>query len=45
MGYFLFILGFVFGSAAGWGLTYLWFKRDKVRAKIAAEIAAAKAKI
>jgi len=28
------------GAAAGWGCTYLWFKRDKVRAKIAAEVKA-----
>jgi hypothetical protein len=45
MGYFFFILGCLIGAGAGWGLTYLYFKRDKVRARIAAEIAAAKAKI
>jgi hypothetical protein len=29
-----FILGAIVGLAAGWGVTYLWFKRTKIVSKI-----------
>jgi hypothetical protein len=32
------IIGLVIGLIIGWGVTYLYFHRDKVRAKIAAEV-------
>jgi hypothetical protein len=35
-----FIAGLIIGGGAGWLFTWLWFKRDKVRAKIAAKVKA-----
>jgi hypothetical protein len=34
------IPSWVIAVGIGWGCTWLWFKRDKVRAKIAAEVKA-----
>jgi hypothetical protein len=42
---FGFVVGAIVFGAAGWGLTYLWFKRAKIQAKIAAKVNAATAAV
>lgn len=45
MSLFLVVLLLLVGAFCGWGCTYLWFRRAKVRAKIAEKVNAAVKKI